>query len=338
VVAKVDLTTANLTIEGKADINDDPEKLRTARGFETEHRYDDKLLKVATRAIDILEGGAEALAQLKSSELVESDCGGTRPWNVLIRTATDEDKKNGTVDSAFRGVILERDDGSILGKAAAGPTLAKEIKEALEGEIRWLTIKSLENTDPNLQIEMRLIPVNVELNSEGYVTKVLGEAPGGLQRTSGNQIEVSVGDHVMIELKNSGPEDAYITVLNLRSDGKVGPGWPQQIPNLPAQDNRLKAGQVLRIGEPYVFRITEPLGQESFRAIATRTPTDFTPLIDADLLKRGDPVDERGGNAARSPLGRILKAAQVGKRSGINMAVPPAWATATVTYTIKPAR
>lgn len=330
-IAKVDLTTATLTIEGKVDL----EKLRTARAFETEHRYDDKLLKVATRGIDKLEGGAEAVAQLKSSELLESDAAGTRPWNVLVRVSTEEDRKNGVVDAGFRGVILERDDGSILGKTPEGPMMARQIKEALEAEIRWLTIKSLENTDPNLQIEMRLIPVNVELNTEGYVTKVLGEAPAGLKRTSGNQIELAVGDHVMIELKNSGPEDAYITVLNLRSDGRVGPGWPQQIPNIPAQDNRLKAGQILKISEPYVFRITEPVGQESFRAIATRTPTDFTPLIDADLLKRGDPVDERGGNAARSPLGRMLKAAQVGKRAGINMAVPPSWATATVTYTIK---
>ena len=138
----------------------------------------------------------------------------------------------------------------------------------------------------------------------------------------------------MLDLKNTGEEDAYVTVLNLRSDGKVGPAWPQQLPNFPAQDNQLKRGQALRIAEPYVFRITGPLGQESFRAIATRMPTDFTPLIDTDLLMRGDPRGERGGNAARSPLGRILKAAQTGKRSQIAMAAPPAWATATVTFTV----
>jgi hypothetical protein len=331
VIAKVDLTTASLAVEGKIDA----EKMRTARAFETEHKYDERLLKIVTRGIDRLEGGRDAMAQLKSSELLESDTASARPWNVLVRPATEEDIKNRIVDAGFRGVILERDDGSILGKASEGAAMGRQIKEALEAEIRWLTIKSLENTDPSLKIEMRLIPVDVELNADGYVTKVLSETQEGLKRTSGNQIELAVGEHVMIELKNSGSEDAYVTVLNLRSDGRVGPGWPQQIPNLPAQDNRLKAGQVLKIGEPYVFRITEPVGQESFRAIATRTPTDFTPLIDADLLKRGDPVDERGGNAARSPLGRILKSAQAGKRAGINMAVPPSWATATVTYTIK---
>lgn len=331
VLSKVELTTATLTVEGKIDL----EKVRTARAFETEHRYDDKLLKVVTRGIDKLAGGQEAVAQIKSSELLESDAAGTRPWNVLIRPPNQQDINNGTMAAGFRGVVLERDDGSILGQAPEGAGMASAIKEALEAEIRWVTIKSLENTDPNLKIEMRLIPVNVELNNEGYVSKVLSEKQEGLKRTSGNQIELAVGDHVMIELKNTGSEDAYVTVLNLRSDGKVGPGWPQQIPNLPAQDNRLKAGQVLKIGEPYVFRITEPLGQESFRAVATRTPTDFTPLIDAELLKRGDPPGERGGNAARSPLGRILKAAQVGKRSGINMAAPPSWATATVTFTIK---
>jgi hypothetical protein len=330
VISKLDLTTATLSVEGQIDV----EKIRTARAFEVEHRYDDQVLRVVTQGIDKLAGGPEAIAQLKATELIQS-ASGARPWNVLIRPSTQEDINSHVVDTGFRGAILERDDGSIIGKAAEGPSMARAIRDALEGEIRWVTIKSLENTDPNLQIELRLVPVNVELNDEGYVSKVLGEKSEGLKRTAGNQIELAVGDHVMLELKNSGSEDAFVTILNLRSDGKVGPGWPQQIPNLPAQDNRVKAGQVLKIGEPYVFRITEPLGQESFRAVATRTPTDFTPLIDADLLKRGEPTDERGGNAARSPLGRILKAAQVGKRSGINMAVPPSWATATVTYTIK---
>ncbi|HEY8226485.1 MAG TPA: caspase family protein [Pyrinomonadaceae bacterium] len=331
VISTLSLTIATLTVEGKPDA----EKLRTARAFETEHRYDDKLLKVITRGLDKLTGGPDAVAQIKSSELLATETPGSRDWNVLIRAATPEDVTNGRVSAGFHGAVLERDDGSILATAAEGDTMGKAIKEALEGEIRWVTVKSLENTDPNLQIEMRLIPVNVELNDQGYVTKVLGDKSEGLRRTSGNQVEMRVGDHVMIELKNSSSEDLYITVLNLRSDAKVGPGWPQQIPNVPAQDNKLKAGQVLRIPEPYVFRIEEPLGQESFRAIATRTPTDFTPLIDADLLKRGEPTSERGGNAARSPLGRMLKAAQTGKRSGINMAVPPSWATATVTYTIR---
>lgn len=332
VISTLSLTTATLTVQGKPDL----EKLRTARAFETEHRYDNSLLKVVSRGLDKLQGGPEAVAEIKAAELLEVQSAESRNWNVLIRAATAEDISNGRVNAGFRGVILERDDGSVLGTVQEGQTMGTAIKEILESEMRWITIKSLQNTDPNLQIEMRLIPVNVELDTEGYVSKVLGDKPEGLRRTSGSQIELSVGDHVMIELKNSGSEDAYVTVLNLRSDGRVGPGWPQPLPNFPAQDNKLKPGQVLRIREPYVFRIEEPLGQESFRAIATRTPTDFTPLIDAELIKRGDPTGERGGNAARSPLGRILKAAQTGKRSGINMAVPPSWATATVTYTIRP--
>lgn len=98
-----------------------------------------------------------------------------RPWNVLIRPAAPNDVKTGVVESDFRGAVLERDDGSILTTVPEGPTMGVKIREALEAEIRWVTIKSLENTDPSLKIEMRLVPVEVELNEDEYVSKVLGE-------------------------------------------------------------------------------------------------------------------------------------------------------------------
>ncbi|MCU1267887.1 MAG: peptidase [Acidobacteria bacterium] len=330
VLSRVDLTTAVMSVDGLVDW----EKLRTARAFETEHKYDDKLLTVVTQGVEALKGGPEALAQIKSLELIENDPAGKKPWNVLIRRPIGFDIEHKLVDENFRGAVLERNDGSILGTVPEGPDLANGVKQALEAEVRWQTVKSLENTDANLRVELRLIPVEVELDHDGFVTKVLGVKP--LHRTGGSQIELAVGDHVMLEVRNVGEEDVFVTVLNLRSDGKVGPGWPQQIKGVKQPDdvNFLKQGGVLPIPEPYVFRIEEPLGQESFRAIATREPTDYTPLIDSELLTRGGPLDERGGNAARSPLGRILKSAQKGKRSGINMAVPPSWATATVTYTI----
>jgi metacaspase-1 len=334
-ITQVDLTTSRLKLAG----NVSPDKLRAARAFETEHFYDESLLKVVIQNPGNLASGREIQAQVKSFELAEAVTrgtgeAGTVAYDVLIHPPAPKDVSDKVIAANFRGVILERQNGSVIATIPEGPEIAREVKKALEREMRWLTIKSLENTDPGVKIELRLVPVEVELNSDGYVSKVLADKKTNL--TTGSQLEFKLGDHIMLEVRNTGDSPAHVTILNLRSDGKVGPGWPQQLGNIPPPDNLIKNdGRWVRIKEPYVFRISEPVGLESFRAIATREPTDFTPLIDEELLKRGDPGTPRGENAARSILGRLLTANQQGRRSGINMAPPPAWATATVHFMIR---
>jgi hypothetical protein len=59
--------------------------------------------------------------------------------------------------------------------------------------------------------------------------------------------------------------------------------------------------------------------------LATQTPTDFTPLIDADCSSVAIQLMSALATQLDHPLGRILKAAQAGKR------LPPSWATTTAT-------
>lgn len=291
------------------------------------------------------------LAVFKESKADESLRG--EPYDVRVYPTGEREVKDRVVPAGFTGVILERKDGSTLATVAEGEGLSRQIKEALERENRFRVIKRLgDSEDPRLKVGLRLVPADVELNAANQVVKATpkGEAP----RDAGGRPEFKVGDYFMLEVENRGDLDLYVTILDLRPDGKIGLGFPQDVSGTP--DNLIRRGSRILIPLPYVFRVTEPLGEESFRMIATLEPTDFTPLIDEELISRGrggsrggDDVarllDElgrgkiaRGGpvnNAARSPLGRILLASAVGTRSNLAASVPPSWATSSFTFVVK---
>ena len=328
------------------------EKLRTARAFEIRHRYANPAFKVILQNVAQVKGGAQLAAEFIKSgsrgnsanpnagfDLADfSEASATRDlsgeiYDVKIYPAGKKEIADKIVGSDFRGLIMERKDGSILAVVSENKKLTAEIKAALERENRVLTVKKLkESEDTRLKVELRLVPVSVELDSGGRV--VAAEPDGEITRSAGGQPEMKVGDYFMLEIENKSALDVYVTVLNLRADGKIGPGFPQKVEGTP--DNLIKSGQKLLIPSPYIFRVTEPLGEESFRAIATVEATDFTPLIDEELIRRGEGRGERGDKAAETPLGKILLAAQSGKRSGIVSTAPPSWATSSFTYLVKP--
>ncbi len=290
---------------------------------------------VAALVKNVQRGGDSAANDFNLAEFSEADKAENlrgESYDIKIYPASQKEIADKIVPDAFRGLIMERRDGSLLAAIPENKDLTAEIKAALERENRFLTVKKLKDTaDARLKIELRVVPARVELDGAGRIktARAWGEVPRG----AGGQPELKVGDYIMLEVENRGELDVYVTILNLRPDGKIAPGFPQSIEGTP--DNFIKKGQKLLIPMPYIFQISEPLGEESFRAIATIEPTDFTPLIDEDLIKRGDGRGARGETAAKTPLGQILIAAQGGKRAGLAASVPPSWATGSFTYTVK---
>ena len=307
------------------------DKNTTLRAVETERSYSDFALKIAVEKLEVLEGGAEIQKELEKLPLVRAITRSKEgSYDLLIRAAQEEDRRSGTVEKEFRGVILQRPNGFTAAKISEEEDLIREIQIVLKDELRWQVVRSLEGANPEQQIELRL----VKIDKEG--TKIAASDEQGLINSNSGQIELEVGDLIMLEVRNTGESPVYVTILNLRSDGKVGPGFPQKLGNLPASDNRIKNdGEWKRIAKPYVFRITEPVGAESFKAIATLEPTDFTPLIDAKFLQRSSSEkSELEKNAEKNPLGKVFLALSEGKRSG-SADAPPEWTTATVTFLVK---
>ena len=319
------------------------DKLKTAaRAFEIEHSYND-VLKVAVRETADISGTAfdKIFSQLGLAERIPEAAG---TWNVLVRP----NERNGPevmanlVAPNFKGYVLERHDGSIIKAVEDGPAMLPTIAQALKNEAMWQLVKSLDDTqDPDLEskIQLALVPVKVDIDE--LTGDVLGvtdlKTPiserGGKKEVRAcvldattNRCKPNTGDFVRLEIRNTSDRPLWVTILNLRSDGRIGPAFPMY-----NADNKIAPQTTFKI--PYPFRFREPFGEESFRAIVTANQTDFTPLIDQRLLRGDEPLPTR--NAAASPLGAILRQAAVGRR-GDPIAPPATWATAHVTFYIVP--
>jgi uncharacterized caspase-like protein len=368
-IVEVDATRSVVKLDRQVEA----EVLKTARAFETQHYYEDTTFKVYLQDLRRVKGGEAVLSEFvgdgarggpssggqsfnlavfKESKADENLRG--EPYDVRVYPAGEKEFKDRTVPAGFSGLVMERKDGSILATIPEGEKMPEQIREALERENRFRTIKGLrDNEDPRLRVGLRLVPVDVEFDAAGRVKKATPK--GAAPRDAGGRPQFKLGDYFMLEVENSGDLDLYVTILDLQPDGKIGPVFPQNVKGTP--DNLIRRGSKVMLPLPYVFKVTEPLGEESFRAIATLEQTDFTPLIDEDLIGRArggsrgdDPVArllselrvrERsagGGsvnNAAQSPLGRILLASTIGTRSGLAASAPPSWATSSYTFVVK---
>jgi hypothetical protein len=172
----------------------------------------------------------------------------------------------------------------------------------------------------------------VELDSEsGNVERVIRDRE--VKITDGGQFELSEGDMVMIELRNTGGKDAFVTVLDLQNNGKIGPIWPH--PDVKVQENKIAADKEWhRLPFPFVFRIEKPYGKEIYKAIATIEPADFSPLLNPEFLARGarDPAQQK---LVQSPLGQLLMSVTMGQRSSLAAVNPTDWATAVEIFVVK---
>ncbi len=283
----------------------------TTRAFETERNYSENLLKIA---LGEKVNSNEILSELQKISLVAI----TKKDDWDVRINQNEANK----------IFLERADGAILSELENVNSIQK-IRMVLEREIRYRTIQTLENNSPDLKVDLRIVPVNVEQNERGLVNKIIGDKQ--ISRNRNDILEIKEGDFVALEIRNTGNRDAWITILDLTSDGKINPMFPH--PRVSVSDNKIIAdGKWKRLPLPFVFRITPPFGREIYKVIATLEPTDFSPLLDEKIVRNDD---ERVRSATQTPLGKILRAATLATRSQIGNSAPPNWATAEVIFEVK---
>lgn len=301
-----------------------PNQLVGARAVETHHAFNTHKMKV------LIERGGEWSEPINSLEFVTTDGVTTENYDVLIKFATDS-------------YHIVRKDGTQIADILRLDKLTESIREALLGEWRWQFLSQLKNSDPDaaVQIEVRVVPVEVQTDERGRVQKVLGDSK--MERPANGQWNFAEGTYIMLELKNPSRVPAYVTVLDLSPDGSISPIFPH--PEAPGiQENRIPADNTWhRIWgpqeRPFVFRLGAPFGNEIFKVIATREPADFSPL----LYQKA--VVERGDNLLLSldpnalPLGRLLLSAAKGQstRGASFSGVPPTfWNTGEVMFTVKP--
>ena len=306
-VERVDLNYAELTpLTPPAD----PSRLAGGRAVEREHDYGDGRIALHLSA-ELPAELREAVGRHPLVNAVDADAG----WTLRL-----------SADAS--GHRIERADGGLLGSVAPGGAAAGELIALIQGEARWRFLSELTNRDPYSQvaIELRLVAVEPEYDADGYVVGALRDLE--LPRTPSGRLQVAEGTHVMLELRNPGYVDAYVTVFDLRGDGSVGPLWPY--PGLRVQDNRIPAdGLWHRVQAPFIFALEGESGPETFKAIATAEPADFSPLVDPESLGERSAAGELGGG---SPLERLLMSASLGERNQGGAVDAGNWATAAVEF------
>jgi len=359
-ITRVDLTTSilSLTSSGPPPKQDD---LNLARAVETMHNFGDQRLRVAVGDLARAANGPAAMKAISEMKLINASL---KPGEVaqvrICRGLCRDELKAVTVADAgvANDFTLMREDGSIINRLPDDAKLAEATQKALESEARWRYVKEvLKNDDRYINLKFRLVPVEManppQCAPEDPACNPTKDLPVPTV-AEGGQMVLHEGDLVQLEFLNTGTLPVYVTVLDLRSDGSIGPLWPH--PDIPlgnAEENLIKVstdGKWQRLPWQFTIKITPPFGPEMFKAIATRKPADFSALIDPPTASRsirggGMRGNERGAAEARTEIGQLLLSAAApkltrGELPFMNLASvsvsPMNWATTEITFEAQP--
>jgi uncharacterized caspase-like protein len=233
-------------------------------------------------------------------------------WHVRIRPQPGNHAK----------LLVEREGGAVVGSLSpTDPKLTTKLLSLLETEAKWRIIRSLENLSGNstIQIEMRAIPVTVSPTG-----RVL-DLPRDRRKPTFAEGQLSEGDRIAIEIRNLGTSDAYITIVDLLSDGSMFQLYPYQFG---PTDNRIPPdGKWHRISDRY-FVVTPPYGLEVVKIIATKRPLD-TQVFGIRNTQASKTITP----AFRKLFGNLLDGKTISESKPFNTSD---WGTAALSFQIAP--
>jgi hypothetical protein len=185
-------------------------------------------------------------------------------------------------------------------------SLATQISHMVSHYVDWRTVHDLSNPDGNAvsNIEVQYVPCEIDKNTKRVIQDL------SLPYSAGNQLALKVGVTVYVMVRNTGLKPAYVTILDLQSDGIVNAMWPtpqDQTSNYVPNDGLWhKTLTYPDDHSPVWAAIGPPIGQESVVAIATLEKSNFS-FLDNTSRSRGGPMPD-------DPLSRFLNHATAGQR------------------------
>ena len=271
--------------------------------------------------------------------------------NLMVRGANPTEKdtlvlqrKSGSLLTVKVGEDKEHDGiyyQALSGKAGT----VSQITEGLKRECRRRLLSGLmegPRGDSPIKIEIRVIPIEVKpdpLDPAGKAVQWKQDKAPEATPTAGGQIVMHTHAYFRVQIRNIGTLPTYVTILDLQSDGGIGPLWPglaEKTDNLVPVGNEwidIKTGD----GVYAPFEVTDPTGEESLQAIATEYEADFSPLLDETSLRgRGVPrgAGVRGATEATTPLGLLLLDAVTSTRSRDRGISRGGWSVSTLNITV----
>jgi hypothetical protein len=310
-ILEVHLTTSDLDVSSKG-AKVDLSTLQLASAQETDHAADNTKLLVSldpSLSKETREAIREQLSENKAIVIRDAvDAGGkTNPYDVKL--APDANHAGGLLMEGPDGRTLKtvkstsaptptrgsEEDGqpAPAGIAAGGAATfdANDLVGKLKSDLVCRFLSTLDKTPDNdsMAVQLRVVPVEVEKvenpgkpNHPHYKYVKDKTVPGEAVKS----VRLSENEWYRLEVRNTGPVEAYITILDLMPDGTVQALFPYSKNQL-VNENRIPPdGQWTRLPTPpYLFRVTAPFGSEKLKLIALSTPTSLAPLFTAGVSR-----------------------------------------------------
>ncbi len=240
------------------------------------------------------------------------------------------------------------DNALLLAFQETRPTPVRELlqKAFLRFQLRQLEGGSV-SADAEIRVELRMVPCSVK-RPEGYNDKE--EDPnhpmliwaGDLPQSEPKPWRIGK-DWFTLQVRNRGTRSAYVTVIDIDSQGGIFPLFPNESDNsvLPLEPDgkwrtvgfndiwiEAQTPATTKIGTGRrPFGPGDPVGTELIKAFALPQKIDLRPVFEAASANR----ETRAG---QHPLGKLLRQVQNGKRDGVMLSSNEAWSTSSISYTV----
>ncbi len=148
-----------------------------------------------------------------------------------------------------------------------------QIKKVLTNYMQGAYIRKFDSNNNNFKIELKLVEVDCQNNDT-------------VIRVVDNQ-EVQIGDCIKLQVKNTGTQAAYFSVLDIQPDNVINLIIPAMNLGYTAAEYYLEPGQ--EFTTHYPIEIAEPAGNEQLKLIATNEPLDLSSIMSTrGSLTRGE--------------------------------------------------
>lgn len=170
-------------------------------------------------------------------------------------------------------------------------------------------LRELNTQNPEISLEIHLIPITEvewQTTGEGRYKKTRlvekGRDSIGSKMVNG-MIELDSGDHFKIQIKNTGNDVAYFTLIDITSDNEVAVVIPRK--NEPSAEFKIRPGETLEIDR--IYTITPPYGTETFKLISSLEPLDLRNVV----LSRGE------ASPSNNPLEKLVQKSYLENSRGL---------------------
>lgn len=133
----------------------------------------------------------------------------------------------------------------------------------LQRYAQYKFLQSLEIKDPNIQVEVKLVPV---INGVADTNNISQHFVNGLY-------QFQEDDVMVLWVKNKGRDNVYVNILDMQPDGLINPILPYKEKSIYPPDLKLKAGEQ-HLFDQFLITLSPPFGTELFKVFASRQEID----------------------------------------------------------------